>query len=518
MIPTRKALISASLTAMALGFLPSRSSASPNVSLDDPVYECLAALRALGVLRPYLGGLQPLTEQRVRALLEDVPGPTPLDWSSAPPRSIWIRALARALSKFSLFRDSSRDYSLPVRTRNIAGSVDISCERQLGRPCGDGFGALSELDSTVGIGDWVAGSIRLRAIAGSASYGADLQLARGYLNAQVDPVAVEVGRDVLSLGPSTRTQLTWGDNAPPLDHVRLSTSRPVDLLGAHGDLLRGNAVYVLGRLRAPQRYPGTLVSIGRLQFDILNNVEVGMAQMLQLGGQGAPNLGFWDFLAEHVRRKDMSASDTDTSNRRVSFDVSFRVAALEGARFYYEVAFEDWRKQFDDALRYDADHLVGVDLEAIGPGRRHGLLVEVQKTGVRSQEHYPRTTGFTNAGKVVGSPLGPDAQSIFVGGRVDLGWATVKPWLEVARFSSDTYAFVEYGPIYRTSSGPSEGRYRAGALVRVPLRDELRLEVEAMFEHASSFAFEPGERRENVGLTASVIWSAPGPLGTIGFR
>ncbi len=285
------------------------------------------------------------------------------------------------------------------------------------------------------------------------------------------------------------------------------------MFGEHGDVLRGSAVYILGRLRAPQRYPGNLVSIGRVQFDVMNNVEFGMTQMLQLLGEGAPGLGFWDFIAEHIRRKDMSASDTDTSNRRVSFDVSFRVAALQGARFYYEVAFEDWRKHFGDALRYDADHLLGVELAAIGPGRRHGLVVELQKTGVRSQEHYPRTTGFTNAGRVVGSPLGPDAQSIFVGGRVELGWGTLKPWLEFARLSSDSYMFVPFGPIYRTGTGPSELRYRAGTTLRVPLRPNLRVEAEALFEHVTRFAFEPGAERENFGLTLSVVWHPGGRLG-----
>jgi len=506
MISARKRAMFAALFLCAASVYPRAADASPNVPLQDPVYERLETLRTLGRLLPYSGGLLPLNEQRAHELLILAGEQASFPWIEMVPRALWIRPLRRAEIEWRLFRDSARPYSLAVRPRNLVGSLSVSCERQEGRPCGRGFGTLWELDSEAGIGPWISVTTRIRGVAGTDSYDLSLELARAHLDAMVGPVAFEVGRDTFALGPSARARVTWSDNAPPLDLVRLSTAQPVDLIGKRGQALRATASYILGRLRAPQRYPGNLVSIGRVQLDVLNNVEVGMQQMLQLGGDGAPSLSFWDFIAEHVRRKDMSATETDTSNRRVSFDVSFRVPALPGTRLYYEIAFEDWRKQFDDALRYDADHLLGVELDSLGPGGRHGLVIELQQTGVRSQEHHPRTTGFTNAGRVVGSPLGPDALSIFAGGRIELGWATLKPWLELVRLSSDTYQFVDFGPILRTGTGPHERRYRGGALLRMPLGANLQLATELLFEHVSGFEFVPGKSRENVGITASVVW------------
>jgi len=472
--------------------------ASPNVSLDDPIYDRLAALRARGELSSYLGGFRPLTWRRAHALLVAAGGS-----DQEPPPGWWVAPVERAAARVSVIDEQVRPYSTAIRPRDLTGAIALSCEHEEGRPCGAGAGLVTELDSSAGYGPWLSGAIRVRARAGTSGLDEGVDLDRAYVNAELGPLAVEAGRDVLVLGPASRTQLAWGDHAPPLDHVRISTAAPFAL----GSAARGNLLYVVGRLRAPQTFPGNLVTIARGQLDIANTVELGMSQLLQLGGEGARSLGLVDFVLEHVRRRDKSAGPTDSSNRRVSFDVSAQIPELAGARFYYELVFEDLRrKRWMDAVRYDADHLVGVELAAIGPGRRHGLVVEWQQTGVRSQEHTPRTTGFTNAGRVVGSPLGPDAQSLYVGGRIALGRVTVRPWGEVAGLSSDTYTFVDHGPITRATVGVTERRYRAGLGGRLAIRRGWILETEAIVEHVSSFAFEPGAHRNNVGATASVIW------------
>jgi hypothetical protein len=251
--------------------------------------------------------------------------------------------------------------------------------------------------------------------------------------------------------------------------------------------------YVLGRLRDPQTYPGDLVSIvrGAVHTD---HVDVGAMQLLQLGGDGAPGFGLVDFILEHFRRRDASASATDSSNRRVGADVDWRIAGFGGARLYYQIMFEDWRTHFADALRYDADHLVGFETRWVA--------VEWQKTGVRSQEHVPRVTGFTNAGRVPGSPLGPDAQSVWAGMRRGV----VRPWAEVARLGSDTYTFVVDGPILHDTRGVAEWRYRLGSTAHVAVRPHVWIDAQGWVEHVRNLAFTEGARRENLGLIASLVY------------
>jgi hypothetical protein len=491
--------------------------ASPNVSLDDPRYHELTDA--------FVGGFRPLTERRIRELLTeaarararraddaaasvdatepmrvgtasgsrsigDADGSTRIDMPPEP-SAWWLRPLTRGLVRAIAMRDPGRPYSTTAHVRDVIGLLAESCEHTEGRPCGSGAGLLGEVDAAAGYGDWVSAAARVQAVAGTDAYEADLSIDRLYLNAEVGPIAAEVGRDVIVLGPAARTQLAWGDNAPPLDHVRLSTAKPVALTSA----LDGSLLWIIGRLRDPQRYPGTLVSITRGQLDLAHAVEVGITQLLQVGGDGAPALGVWDFVLEHVRRGNLSAGEADTSNRRLGLDVAARIA---GGRVYYALMFEDWRDRFHDALRHDADHLIG--------GEAHDIVVEVQKTGVRSHEHSPRTTGFTNAGRLVGSPLGPDAMSVFASGRLVVRGTTFAPWVELARLSSDRYTFVVDGPIEHSERRVSEVRYRAGLRLRRPLRDDLRVEAEALYEHIDRFRFLKAAQRDNVGASISVIW------------
>lgn len=486
--------------AAAIAFAASPAGASPNVPLDDPVYDQLDQLELAGVLPVFRGGLVPLTEARVHELARDAPE-LPTGW--------WIRPIERAAVRVDAAHEAARGYSIAARPRDVAGVLALSCEGQVGRPCGHGLGLGAELDAAAGYGAWVAGAVRLRAQTGSQSYATALDLDRAYVDAELGPIAAEIGRDVLVLGPATRTQVGWGTNAPPLDQVRLSGARPLDLLPG----LRANAVYVLGRLAAPQTYPGDLVSIARAQLDIDDRFELGAMQLLQLGGDGAPGFGLWDFVLEHVRRRDASAGPNDSSNRRFGFDVAAHIAGLGGlgglggARITYQLMFEDLRKHVVDALHYDADHVLGVETR--------WLTIELQRTGVRSYEHSPRLTGFTTGGRIVGDPLGPAAQAVFVGGRIATPWGVVLPWAEVARLASDTYTFVDHGPILPAGDGPAELRFRIGGRAHVPLGRGLELDPEAALEDVERASFVAGERRINAVLRAALVWRPPAKSATL---
>jgi capsule assembly protein Wzi len=395
----------------------------------------------------------------------------------------WVKPLERAALTVDAVSEDDRPYSTPAHLRDIVGDVALSCEHQEGRPCGDGVGAFGEVDSAAGYEQFVTAATRLRLRTGTDRYGTGFDVDRAHVDGAYGPVSAKVGRDVLVLGPGPRTQLGWGDHAVPLDQVRVDMRLPVV-----------SGTYVLGRLRAPQRYPGDLVSIVRGQLDF-GSVQVGGMQLLQLDGSGAPGFSFTDFILEHFTRRDPSASATDSSNRRVGADVAWRIAGFGGATLTYQIMFEDWRKHFADAVRYDADHAFSF--------ANKDVLVEWQKTGVRSQEHSPRVTGFTNAGRTVGSPLGPDAQSFYAGTRR----GQIQPWVELVRLSSDTYTFIVDGPILHRTRREAEWRYRVGARTVVPIRPDLAVDAQAWFEHVEHLAFVVGQRRENLGVIAALVWT-----------
>lgn len=497
--PTGAGFPLALLAAVALA--PAEAGASPNVPLDDPVYVELARLEALGRIPLYQGGLRPLTEARVQELLAQggvLPDPTLL---SLRQRGLWAAPLLRSDARLELFHDELRPYSDGPRPIGMVGGVEISCEHQEGRPCGQGGGAVFELDSAAGYGRYLSAYTRLRFDAGTLGYAPAFALDRAYLDAELGPIALEVGRDLLVLGPGSRTQLLWGDNPLPLDQVRISTAHPIKL----GPLpMAFSALYFLGRLRNPQTFNGTLVSGFRLQFDLFNRFQLAVGEILQLDGDGAYHYSFWDFLAEHYTRTNDPAGVT--SNRRASMDLAYTFRALRGLRVYYQLVLEDFRKSFFNMLEYLADHEAGVELPILTARGRHGLLLEYQHNGVVSQSHSYFTTGMTNGGRAVGSPLGPDTWSIYASARLDLRRWTLRPWTELARLSSDSYS-DDARVISRVRAGTEETRIRFGLDGQVAIRVGLRVQWRALYEHVDSFAFTPGATRDNVGSEVALVWA-----------
>jgi hypothetical protein len=404
---------------------------------------------------------------------------------AAPVRAddLWLAPFDRAAFHLAAYDEAERPYSTPARVPDIAGEVALACEHTEGRPCGDGAGAYEELDTRAGYANWLTAGLRIRAHGGTANYGNGVDLDRAHVDARWRDLGLEVGRDAFVLGPGAHTQVGWGDNAPPLDFARATYATE-----------RGGLMYLVGRLRDPQTLHGNLVTIARGEL-ATGPVIVGAMQLLQLEGDGAPHLGPWDFAVEHFTRGNASAGPDDTSNRRVGLDVSWRIAGFGGARLYYELMFEDWRRQFADALRYDADHVAGAVFAS-------GLVIEWQKTGFRSMEHAVRTTGFTNAGRAVGSPLGPDAQALYVAQRL----GGFEPWLEVARLASDTYSYGAGQPITRTSDGLAEFRYRLGLLATRRIDAHLHVELDARAEHVQDFAFVRGDDRNSIGADLAIVW------------
>ena len=106
------------------------------------------------------------------------------------------------------------------------------------------------------------------------------------------------------------------------------------------------------------------------------------------------------------------------------------------------------------------------------------------------------------------SPLGPDAESAYLGARIELPRATLYPWLEHARIDSDVYAFQEDGPITRATDGPLETRNRAGLRGRVRLPWGLSFEGEGIVEHVDGFGFDPDVTRTNWRLAGSIVYRA----------
>ncbi len=225
-----------------------------------------------------------------------------------------------------------------------------------------------------------------------------------------------------------------------------------------------------------------------------------------LGGEGAPYYGgFPGFIEEHFGRTRETTHGT-AENNRLSFDLTLHFPELRGARFYYEIAFEDTRKAFINSLQYDADHLLGLEFRnlRLGPFRR--IFVEVEHTGWVSQEHGTFTTGMTNRERTLGDALGPDGLSIWARGDFQAGKVTLSPWLEFLRFVSDVYGSNETAGVFVVATGPIEHRQRIGADVRAVFSDTLGFSLRVFGERIGNADLVEGSTKYGGGAIASATF------------
>ena len=489
------------LVVLAL-LLPKTAGASPEVALDDMEYLRLHELQDSGLVPvSILSTIGPITEAESQSLSHTAGQPFSGFQLDPIERSFWARPVDRLSSRWSLADDEPRTYSTAARPRQMLGAVELVCEHQEGRPCGNGGYGSVELDSASGYGSWLSAFSRLRAGAATNSQApVGLEVDRLYANLELGPAQLMLGRDVLVIGPGRHTQLLWGTNAPPLDRVALTLRR----LEVPSIPLALGGGYILGRLDGPQRFKNSLVSIARVHVEIADRLCLGMTNLLELGGEGAPHVGLWQFVKEHVSRTGRQQNG-GISNRRLGYDATLQLKPLRST-LYTEFVFEDWRAQFRSTLAYDVDYLLGWSTSGLGRDGNYGFVVEFQRTGVRSQEHSVFTSGMTSGGHAVGSPLGPDAISVYASPH----WrvherVTLSPWTELIHIGSDTYVFPETSGIERTSSGLAEIRWRAGLSALATVRDNMWLEAGGFFERVHNEGFQT-TARDNAGISLSVNW------------
>jgi hypothetical protein len=173
---------------------------------------------------------------------------------------------------------------------------------------------------------------------------------------------------------------------------------------------------------------------------------------------------------------------------------------------YYEIAFEDTRKAFWNSVQYDADHLVGLELRAIrlGPWRR--LFIELEHTGWVSQEHFVFTTGMTNAGRTLGSALGPDGTSLWIRADLEHGPLTFSPWFEWLRYVGDFYGSDQEHGVFVTARGPIEHRQRIGVDAQA-IFSSLKATLGIFGERIANAALVNGDTRWSEGVRGALTWT-----------
>jgi hypothetical protein len=239
----------------------------------------------------------------------------------------------------------------------------------------------------------------------------DVDLIEGYGKAMVGPFEVEAGKDSLWWGPGHHGALLVSDNAKPFTMIKLSNPQPLQLPWIFRciGLIKGQ--WFLAELEQDRDFPGTKLSGLRLAFKPHPAVELGATRMIMFGGEGAPEMSWFDYVKSIVSLSEEQPSDNQLAGMDGSFLLPLpKSLPLRSVRIYGDFMGEDTVHSAPSKWSY----LAGLQFNDVFRTGRTDVRVEWAHTHPVAYTHYLYTSGYTYDGRVIGHFIGPNADDFFV--------------------------------------------------------------------------------------------------------
>jgi len=273
-----------------------------------------------------------------------------------------------------------------------------------------------------------------------------------YAKIGVGNFELEAGRDELTFGQSEFGGLLFSTNTRPFDIVKFSTPYPFELpsfLNAAGPAKFSAFVASLG---PDYGYKNAKFTGGKLSIAPTKYFEAGVAYSLIAGGGGG------------------------VSNRMLNFDAKITLPPVSAAELYFEVMAEN--EDFADRTSLNA----GVYFPVIGRINNMALRAEYFHTPSVNAKAGTWTAGLTLNNELMGSPLGPDGDGIYLTYYYDLGLKSR------ARLG---FAYERRG------KNSTEERYRPSIGVAFPIGGHLKTDFGFGYEKSQNFANVKGQNRDS---------------------
>ncbi len=499
-----------------------------SIPIADPVYRDLGRLEAFGLLSQGLPEHLPYGVARVRHLVEGARrelAARRLAFSDVA--LLDLDALLERLEERFLSEEQGRPVawvegelgggrsagrSIPD---NGVGQVDATINPlwayRHGRAYGDRFTLASSAGLSVPLGRRWAMTLGGRAtafwVSGSSAGKRNAVLENASVRALFGPVAVQVGRGAEVWGGHEGLGLLLSRNGPPLDMVRVSTDRPLDL-GLLGD---AEFSLLAADLGPNQNFPHAKLFGLRADIWPWRTAGFGLSVLNKQLGEGAPEATVGERIRDLTVLWGLILGDDidQFSEKLVSFDVKARVPAARGLEVRVGAVLTDFdRDRVGDVLDAAGAYHVSVRAPRLGYGGRHSLAFGAARIGPLVYRHGQFRTGLAVDGSLQGSALGPDARSLGLrygyrplGEAWDLEASAV--W-ETRRADIYDRRLEPVPDVYKTIDRPDESRI--GTVVHFTrwLREGgLWVKLGLGVERVKGFAFESGAARTNERILLS---------------
>jgi hypothetical protein len=482
------------------------------VPLDDPVYRAIDRLAAAGLVDTLIVGQRPYSRGEVARIVGEA------RHQRASANSRLAKLIDQIDDEFSRTRYDGRLAVIATATtdrpRAIPPDTGLGAVNAIVAPLGHSSGPRGGRDALRGttlavevrnaldLGRNVSVVAHPRWRASTEAAATDerpLSWVELAARLRASNAVLSLGRAPLRWGQARRSTLFLSDNARALDMIWLGSDRPWTMPGVLRTLGPTSLSIFFADLGLRQHFPHTKLIGYKASIAPSPNVELGLSALDFVGGRGAPRATTGRILKNLFLRPFLPVEGYQFSNQMLGLEARVRWPAR--TELYWEMNLDDFDKSrvASSIWTDDAAHVFGLAL----PAGHLDATLEFHHTGTRFNRHQQFLSGPTVNDRLLGEPLGPDADGAYA--FVDWG-ESLGIELATEVYRADQYIITQ-PPMrfHRIERRPRERRHRAILTMhRTPQRD-VTVSVNAGVERVSRFGFLDGVSRTNA--VANVVLS-----------
>ncbi len=503
---------------------------SPNVPVDDPVYRDLDKLIGFGLIKDAIYGQRPWSRNEIARMIgeamkngdHEILRRLKQEYEEelidrriveGEKKGVRIHPLEEVRFDYTLLDSPPRNIPLDNGLGHIDGFINPLIAHHEGLDFADGNNLSLETIHRAMLSKYFSFLFRphLRLLVPNTDETEVRFVVQDlYGKFNISNFELEAGRDHLIWGQSESGGFLFTNNARSLDMIKISNDSPFLHPWIFKYLGPSKYTFFVANLGPERIFKDSFLYGFKVTIKPVHFLELGLSESVVIGGEGAPNLSFFDPLIElfPVNKIGRNAQFEDKSDHLFGFfDMRFTIPPLRNTVFYFESAFDDSPLRafgHPDDFWDETSMMFGLQIPRLTSGGRANLTMEYRHMPGWSYRHSNWITGYTLNRELIGDPLGPDGDSLMIKADIDLAAdKTLRTSFSYENRDSDFFGQTTdpdtggNDEVIRIQNNPTEHQFRFMTSLFWRIKPWLNLQPQLGYEHVVNFNFNRGDSREN---------------------